>query len=141
VFPLIMIQIHLHGHDFAILQQEEHTPYDISKIRLKVDNPPRRDVVLLPTDGFVVIAFKADNPGSWLMHCHIARHAAEGLAMQILERQGDADKMWPHDSSPEIKEARRVCANWNLWQGDCHNHWDKCRHQMDKFAFQDDSGI
>lgn len=41
-------------------------------------NPPRRDVVLLPADGYIAIAFKPDNPGAWLMHCHIAWHASAG---------------------------------------------------------------
>ncbi|KAK3358671.1 multicopper oxidase-domain-containing protein, partial [Lasiosphaeria hispida] len=63
--------IHLHGHDFAILQQAENTPYTAANIRPNRLNPPRRDVVLMPTSGFIIIAFKADNPGSWLMHCHI----------------------------------------------------------------------
>ncbi|CAM1509014.1 Fc.00g027530.m01.CDS01 [Cosmosporella sp. VM-42] len=119
--------IHLHGHDFALLQQEENQYYDPSKLNLTLDNPPRRDVVLLPTGGFVVIAFKADNPGSWLMHCHIARHASEGLALQILERQGDADKLFPPNSDNMV-EARRVCASWKKWQDVNH-------------AFEGDSGI
>ena len=63
-------QIHLHGHDFAILQQSTQK-YSPDRLNLTVSNPPRRDVVLLPVDGFVVIAFKSDNPGTWLMHCHI----------------------------------------------------------------------
>lgn len=41
-------------------------------------NPPRRDVVLLPANGYIAIAFKPDNPGAWLMHCHIAWHASAG---------------------------------------------------------------
>jgi hypothetical protein len=121
-------QIHLHGHDFAILQQEENQEYHPSKLNLTLDNPPRRDVVLLPNGGFVVIAFKADNPGSWLMHCHIARHASEGLALQILERQSDADKLFPR-KSPNMIEANRVCAEWKKWQ-------DK-----QKDFFEGDSGI
>ena len=127
IVNLISHQIHLHGHDFAILQQEEQ-PYHRSKLNLKHDNPPRRDVVLLPKGGFVVIAFKADNPGSWLMHCHIARHASEGLALQILERQSDANKLFPRNS-PNMVEARRVCAEWKKWQ-------DK-----QKDFFEGDSGI
>lgn len=31
----------------------------------------RRDVASLPGGGYLVLAFKTDNPGSWLMHCHI----------------------------------------------------------------------
>jgi hypothetical protein len=110
------MQIHLHGHDFAILQQVENEEYDHSKLNLTLDNPPRRDVVLLPNGGFVVIAFKADNPGTWLMHCHIARHVSEGLALQIMERQADTAAMLP-PGSPEMVEAERVCAAWREWEG------------------------
>lgn len=120
--------IHLHGHDFAILQQVEGKEYDPGSLDLTLDNPPRRDVVLLPTGGFVVIAFKADNPGSWLMHCHIARHASEGLALQILERQSDAHKLFPK-KSPHMIEADRVCRVWKKWQ----------KNEMD--FFEGDSGI
>ncbi len=121
-------QIHLHGHDFAILQQEVDQEYHPTKLNLNRHNPPRRDVVLLPNGGFVVIAFKADNPGSWLMHCHIARHASEGLALQIMERQSDANKLFPRNS-PNMIEANRVCADWKDWQ-------DK-----QKNFFEGDSGI
>ncbi|EXA36854.1 hypothetical protein FOQG_09814 [Fusarium oxysporum f. sp. raphani 54005] len=120
--------IHLHGHDFALLQQEENQTYDPSRLNLKLDNPPRRDVVLLPRNGFVVIAFKADNPGIWLMHCHIARHASEGLAMQVLERQGDANELFPV-GSPNMIEAERVCKDWKTWM------------DGEKDFFEGDSGI
>ncbi|KAK4223679.1 multicopper oxidase-domain-containing protein [Podospora fimiseda] len=139
--------IHLHGHDFALLQQAENTFLTHGNLSLKFDNPPRRDVVLLPQNGFVVIAFKTDNPGSWLLHCHIATHAAEGLAMQILERREDADKMWPFETSPVIEGVKRTCDRWNEWHGDCKNWWpgeeDGCkRNQSDPiYSFQDDSGI
>lgn len=63
----------------------------------------------------MVIAFKPDNPGSWLMHCHIARHASEGLALQILERQKDVHKQFP-PNSPRMIEAKRVCKEWRKWQ-------------------------
>ncbi|KAF4541431.1 Multicopper oxidase [Lasiodiplodia theobromae] len=76
--------IHLHGHDFNILAQGTGT-YD-SSVALNLDNPPRRDVALLPAAGYLVIAFETDNPGAWLMHCHIGWHTSEGFAIQILER-------------------------------------------------------
>lgn len=85
--------------------------------------------MLLPNDGFVVIAFKSDNPGSWLMHCHIARHASEGLALQILERQHDASKLIPK-KSPAMKEAQRVCRNWDHW-----------KEENEEDIFEGDSGI
>lgn len=60
---------------------------------------------MLPAGGWLVIAFPTDNPGAWLMHCHIVRlsfcipfskprkglieiqawHIGEGLGVQFLE--------------------------------------------------------
>ena len=40
---------------------------------------------LLPGGGWLAIAFPTDNPGAWLMHCHIAWHVSDGLAVQFLE--------------------------------------------------------
>lgn len=67
--------IHLHGHDFYLLGQTNgsntgtFTAADIP--RLNFVNPPRRDVAMLPASAWIVIAFDTDNPGAWLMHCHV----------------------------------------------------------------------
>ncbi|KAJ4301509.1 hypothetical protein N0V90_003602 [Kalmusia sp. IMI 367209] len=127
--------IHLHGHDFAILAQG--TGNFSCSVPIKRDNPPRRDVALLPDDGYILIAFKADNPGVWLMHCHIAWHASSGLAMQILE---NTDQIRLHDQSALLQ----TCQNWNNWFNSpardqckwCETGDLKCDYQ-----FQDDSGI
>jgi hypothetical protein len=110
-----MQQIHLHGHDFAILEQAYKKDYNASTADLNFLNPPRRDVVLLPDQGYVVIAFKADNPGAWLVHCHIAFHISEGLGMQILEDQEAAARIWPTGNSSALTAAHRVCDNWGAW--------------------------
>ena len=110
-------QIHLHGHDFAILAQESKKPYNASNVSLNLHNPQRRDVVLLPDDGYVVIAFKIDNPGAWLLHCHIARHASEGLAMQLLEDRKQAAAIWP-PTDPDTVIAEKLCAEWKEWSHD-----------------------
>ena len=131
--------IHLHGHDFAILDQSS-TPYpgwENVTHKLKLDNPPRRDVALLPSDGYLVIAFKADNPGTWLLHCHIAWHASSGLAMQILENTKIlADRIIT--TKPDVQaHIIDTCNAWNDWVGDVRNHYDPDHPR----AFQDDSGI
>lgn len=61
--------IHLHGHDFFILAAGPGT-YSKST-PLNFNNPPRRDTANLPAAGFLVLGFITDNPGTWLMHCHI----------------------------------------------------------------------
>ena len=35
--------------------------------------------------GYVIVAFVADNPGYWFLHCHIEVHQLEGLAVIIQE--------------------------------------------------------
>ncbi|KAF2205521.1 hypothetical protein GQ43DRAFT_362220, partial [Delitschia confertaspora ATCC 74209] len=72
--------MHLHGHDFAIIGQSSQTwdPVESPK-NFHFDNPPRRDVAMLPAGGYLAIAFKPDNPGAWVLHCHIAWHASSGM--------------------------------------------------------------
>ena len=45
----------------------------------------RKDTVIVPAGGYVVIAFQADNPGYWFLHCHIEVHQLEGMALIIQE--------------------------------------------------------
>jgi len=64
--------IHMHGHDFVILgQSASHYDASESPKTFNFNNPPRRDVALLAAGGYLAIAFKPDNPGVWLLHCHI----------------------------------------------------------------------
>jgi FtsP/CotA-like multicopper oxidase with cupredoxin domain len=67
--PPIPHPIHLHGHDFYVIGAGTGVYSDPST--LNYNNPPRRDVATLPGGGYLVIAFVTDNPGAWLMHCHI----------------------------------------------------------------------
>ena len=84
---------------------------------------------MLEAGGYLLIAFKADNPGAWLVHCHIAWHASSGLAIQVLERDGSVNI-----SSAALKQTTRVCDNWDDWFAN-KNNW----YETDNF--QDDSGI
>jgi hypothetical protein len=143
--------IHLHGHDFALLAQG-NTSFDPATAVIKRNNPPRRDVALLPQNGYLLIAFKVDNPGTycplvlphvapgfctendegvWLMHCHIAWHASSGLAMQILENM---DQLVFNDKEAIL----RTCENWDRWFGGERVTNPVCDFDA---PFQDDSGI
>ncbi|RSL78709.1 hypothetical protein CEP51_007958 [Fusarium floridanum] len=133
-FAPVAHPLHLHGHDFALLAQGNDSTLlnKTNGVTLKFDNPPRRDVALIPAGGYLVVAFKADNPGSWLFHCHIAWHASSGLALQILEREDDLKKMM---TEKRLEETRRVCENWDKWYSNTSNHWNASG------PFQDDSGV
>ena len=41
--------------------------------------PHFADTVLLQPEETIQAAFVADNPGSWMAHCHIAEHQETGM--------------------------------------------------------------
>ena len=73
--------------------------------QLNFDNPPRRDTATLPASGWLVLAFPANNPGAWLMHCHIAWHISEGLGVQFLEAKNQI-------VLPDQGEFTQQCSSW-----------------------------
>ncbi|KAB8226351.1 Cupredoxin [Aspergillus novoparasiticus] len=96
------------GHDFYILAQGVG-PFTKS-IPLQTRNPPRRDVALLPAQsdgGYLVIAFPTDNPGAWLLHCHMGFHSSTGFVQQIVERKTE---FWRF-LNPEL--LRDTCDAWD----------------------------
>jgi len=61
---------------------------------------------MLPSNGYLVLAFKTDNPGAWLMHCHIAWHVSQGLAVQFLERKTDINLAG-------LSHLNETCTDWD----------------------------
>ncbi|XP_074655366.1 uncharacterized protein LOC141908958 [Tubulanus polymorphus] len=52
---------------------------------INLENPPRKDTVIIPSGGYAVIRIKADNPGVWIFHCHIEMHNLDGMSMLVTE--------------------------------------------------------
>ncbi|KAF1981848.1 multicopper oxidase [Aulographum hederae CBS 113979] len=98
--------IHLHGHDFHVLAQGRGT-YDSATVPLNLVNPARRDTSIVPGGGYQVIAFETDNPGAWLMHCHVGWHTSMGFAIQFVEMASEIPKIL--DSTCQLEG---TCANW-----------------------------
>jgi len=104
--------MHLHGHDFHLLGQGNGTfNVDTDMDKLNFENPTRRDVAMLIASGWTVIAFKTSNPGAWLMHCHIAWHAGEGLSLQFVERPDDIPNKYSQIVSSQAYQDN--CKAWN----------------------------
>ncbi|KAL1625475.1 hypothetical protein SLS56_007369 [Neofusicoccum ribis] len=99
--------IHLHGHDFLVLGSGTGS-YN-STDELTLTNPPRRDTATLPLSGWLVVAFQTDNPGAWLMHCHIGWHAVEGFAIQFIERYDEIKALIDYDT------LENTCSAWDTW--------------------------
>jgi FtsP/CotA-like multicopper oxidase with cupredoxin domain len=60
--------VHLHGHVFRVLSQPGR---------------PWRDTVLLQGNETASLALVADNPGHWMLHCHILEHQAAGMMATV----------------------------------------------------------
>jgi FtsP/CotA-like multicopper oxidase with cupredoxin domain len=60
--------IHIHGHSFKVLGS--------SRRDLPIHHA---DTVLLQPKERVEVAFVADNPGDWMLHCHIIEHQETGM--------------------------------------------------------------
>ncbi|KAL4905597.1 hypothetical protein BDW74DRAFT_185121 [Aspergillus multicolor] len=97
---------HLHGHNFQILTRSPsyadgfYTYADAnSGVTFNASNPvtfpaypSRRDTLVVPPQGYIVLRFMADNPGVWLFHCHIDWHMMQGLALTFIEAPTEIQK-------------------------------------------------
>ena len=120
--------IHFHGHSFHVLgirygQYNETTGFlngCNTDITCGVDNEARctsptwsdgftpnftvdartmrKDTVIVPAGGYVVIQFVSNNPGYWFMHCHIEVHQFNGMALIVSEAASEIRP--PPDGSP-----------------------------------------
>jgi iron transport multicopper oxidase len=91
---------HMHGRSFWVVGKGNTANVnDITPV--KTINPLRRDTFTVPPCninandecidvGYTTIRFIADNPGVWILHCHIEWHIQSGLTMTIVE---GADKL------------------------------------------------
>jgi FtsP/CotA-like multicopper oxidase with cupredoxin domain len=61
--------IHFHGHTFRVLSRNGKA----------LPVAPLTDTVLLSQQETAEIAFVADNPGDWMLHCHILEHQEAGM--------------------------------------------------------------
>ena len=64
--------MHLHGHHFQVVA-----------INGRRFAGAVRDTLLVPVGTSLTIAFDADNPGRWLLHCHNLFHMATGMMTEV----------------------------------------------------------
>jgi FtsP/CotA-like multicopper oxidase with cupredoxin domain len=64
--------MHLHGHEFQVVE--------IDGVRF---SGAVRDTVLVRPGGRVAVAFDANNPGWWALHCHLLYHLDAGMFTTI----------------------------------------------------------
>jgi FtsP/CotA-like multicopper oxidase with cupredoxin domain len=83
--------IHFHGHTVWVLASSERPDQEVTRAQL--NSVPRRDTVSITGLGWVKVAFIAENPGIWAIHCHIEWHVATGLFVEFYEGLAALDGM------------------------------------------------
>jgi FtsP/CotA-like multicopper oxidase with cupredoxin domain len=81
---------HIHGNRFQVLDDGHGVP-----------TPGWKDTFDIPPRSTVTLASALDNPGEWMVHCHILEHGDEGMAgMMLVAEEGS------HDAAPHGHGAR-----------------------------------
>jgi FtsP/CotA-like multicopper oxidase with cupredoxin domain len=83
--------IHLHGYAFDIVET------DGGQIPASAQWP--ETTVLVPVGSTRVVEFLADNPGDWLMHCHMTHHTMNQMGHGLPNMLG----VDPRDLDPKIR--------------------------------------
>ena len=103
---------HLHGHVFQLIargeEQEEKIVDFGSENVIFPEHPMVRDVVYVNPQSYIVMRFKADNPGVWIFHCHIEWHLEQGLALVLIEAP---EEMQKQESQQLTENFKQICRN------------------------------
>ncbi|CAE6227536.1 unnamed protein product [Arabidopsis arenosa] len=99
--------MHLHGFSFFVVgvgfgnfNISEGEPTSLYNL---VD-PPYKNTMTVPINGWIAIRFQANNPGVWFMHCHLDRHQTWGMNVVFIVKNGREPNQQilppPHDLPP-----------------------------------------
>ncbi|XP_072992951.1 putative laccase-9 [Typha latifolia] len=81
--------MHLHGYSFYVIGwgfgnfDKRRDP-----LRYNLKDPPLKNTIGIPRDGWVAIRFAANNPGVWFLHCHLERHMIWGMDTVFIVKDG-----------------------------------------------------
>ncbi|KAK3791910.1 hypothetical protein RRG08_026812 [Elysia crispata] len=111
---------HLHGHGFRVLAMDKlgkSLPAEVvtslderGGISRNFHRPPKKDTVTIPDGGYTIVRFHADNPGMWLLHCHVEYHVEIGMA--VLLQVGDVTQF------PARPYRFPTCGDWHPTEAD-----------------------
>lgn len=81
--------MHLHGFNFHVLAQGFGN-YDpkVDRQKFNLVNPQIRNTIAVPVGGWAAVRTRFNNPGVWLLHCHLDVHLSWGLASVFVVEDG-----------------------------------------------------
>lgn len=92
--------MHLHGHTFWVISHNDSIDtFAYSSVSealedgredlFDFEHPAFVDNVSIFTGGYAIIRLIADNPGAWMIHCHIQTHLSAGMGAVLIEAKED----------------------------------------------------
>ena len=82
--------MHLHGHDFQVVE------IDGERV-----SGALRDTLMVPPNSKLTVAFDADNPGVWPMHCHLLYHLDTGM-FTVVRYEGADTQFWQPNAQAKV---------------------------------------
>ncbi|KAI0252945.1 ferroxidase [Lactifluus subvellereus] len=117
---------HLHGHKVQIVNRaQNYSSTDPTLNPPLVEgqaNPIRRDTVQVPQGSSVTLRVVADNPGAWMLHCHIEWHLEAGLAVTFVEAPLEMQRRATTIQAPPASLAQQCLAQNLLASGNAAGH-------------------
>lgn len=121
---------HLHGRPFHIVARGNGnmTLEGLAGVKLNLDNPLRRDTIVVPSASWALLRLPLDDPGVWAIHCHLGWHLGLGKLGIVVVRPdavkgfekpqdwlalctGPPDEIGPSKRSPSQQEPIADAAN------------------------------
>ncbi|CAN6441944.1 unnamed protein product [Victoria cruziana] len=109
---------HLHGYQFYAVGQGfgNFDPVN-DPLKYNLVDPPKLNTINVPFGGWAALRFRADNPGVWLLHCHLERHFSWGMTMALIVTDGptpETSLLPPPTGMPNCSDRSiRVTGDWN----------------------------
>lgn len=75
--------MHVHGHAFWVMALGKEGGGDARALAADALPLAARDTAVVPPNSHAVLRLVAASPGPWYVHCHVAWHAATGLALVL----------------------------------------------------------
>ncbi|XP_058802841.1 uncharacterized protein LOC131670882 [Phymastichus coffea] len=103
--------MHLHGHFFRVVASvslnETMTVAQFKrldkqgKIQRNLNHAPIKDTMKVPSGGYSIVRFLANNPGYWYFHCHFEPHSNNGMSFVF--------KVGEHEDFPKKPDGFPTC--------------------------------
>ena len=119
--------IHVHGYEYAIVAMDEPDnptePITVEfikkldnegKIKRNFDYPPIKDTSVVVDGGYTIMRFLANNPGMWMVHCHLDFHMETGMGFVL--------KVGEPKNFPKLPENWPKCGSYDYKEQASLNH-------------------